>query len=96
MHKVLEDRVRRALGDGLPEAAVQEALVLVYDDLTLAVGMWITDQLSLAEIEEYERVLARDGDNGAHLWLHDRLPGLCQVIERETVALLGRLAQIHA
>jgi len=74
----LDDQFLKDIGlDGLPEAQKKPFLQHIYSELELRVGTRLSDGLSDAQLEEFEKIIDRDQDK-IQSWLADHAPTYMQ------------------
>ncbi len=84
----LDDNLLRELGLGdLPAAEKNKMLAHIYETLELRVGMKLAEQMTDAQLDEFEGFIDRNDESGALKWLETNFPDYKQVVADE----LGKL-----
>ena len=74
----LDDQFLKDIGlDGLPEEQKKPFLQHIYSELELRVGTRLSDGLSDAQLEEFEKIIDRDNEK-IEQWLADHAPNYQQ------------------
>jgi hypothetical protein len=80
----LDDNLLRELGLGdLPAAEKNKMLAHIYETLELRVGMKLAEQMSDAQLDEFEGFIDRNDEAGALKWLETNFPDYKQVVASE-------------
>ena len=80
----LDDNLLRELGLGeLPPAEKNKMLAHIYETLELRVGMRLADQMSDAQLDEFEGFIDRNDEAGALKWLETNFPHYKDVVAEE-------------
>ncbi len=80
----LDDNLLRELGLGsLPPAEKNKMLAHIYETLELRVGMKLAEQMSDAQLDEFERFIDSNDEAGALKWLETNFPNYKQVVADE-------------
>src|SRR6185312_7119198 len=90
----LDDNLLRELGLGdLPAAEKNKMLAHIYETLELRVGMRLADQMSDAQLDEFEGFIDRNDEAGALKWLETNFPNYKQVVADELEKLKDEIRQ---
>lgn len=81
--------------DGLPEPDADQLLAFARERLELAVGRRLAEQMTAAELDEFEGFIDRNDEPGALGWLTAHVPEYPQVV-REELALLSEALRASA
>jgi hypothetical protein len=88
----LDDNLLRELGLGdLPAAEKNKMLAHIYETLELRVGMKLAEQMSDAQLDEFESFIDRNDEAGALKWLETNFPDYKQVVADELDKLKGEI-----
>lgn len=80
----LDDNLLRELGLGsLPPAEKNKMLAHIYETLELRVGMKLAEQMTDAQLDEFERFIDANDEAGALKWLETNFPNYKQVVADE-------------
>src|SRR3990167_10600584 len=80
----LDDALLEELGLGsLPPAEKNKMLAHIYETLELRVGMKLAEQMSDAQLDEFENFLDRNDEAGALKWLETNFPNYKDVVSDE-------------
>jgi hypothetical protein len=80
----LDDNLLRELGLGsLPPAEKNKMLAHIYETLELRVGMKLAEQMSDAQLDEFEKFIDGNDEAGALKWLETNFPDYKQVVADE-------------
>src|SRR3982751_36756 len=80
----LDDNLLRELGLGdLPAAEKNKMLAHIYETLELRVGMKLAEQMSDAQLDEFEGFIDRNDEAGALKWLETNFPNYKDVVSEE-------------
>ncbi|HET7827425.1 MAG TPA: DUF5663 domain-containing protein [Candidatus Saccharimonadales bacterium] len=80
----LDDNLLRELGLGdLPASEKNKMLAHIYETLELRVGMKLAEQMSDAQLDEFEGFIDRNDEAGALKWLETNFPDYKQVVADE-------------
>ena len=80
----LDDNLLHELGLGdLPAAEKNKMLAHIYETLELRVGMRLADQMSDAQLDEFEGFIDRNDEAGALKWLETNFPHYKDVVAEE-------------
>src|SRR5689334_21688355 len=84
----LDDNLLQELGLGaLPADEKNKMLAHIYETLELRVGMKLADQMSDAQLDEFEGFIDRNDEPGALKWLETNFPNYKQVVADELESL---------
>src|SRR6185503_21140217 len=90
----LDDNLLRELGLGeLPAAEKNKMLAHIYETLELRVGMKLAEQMTDAQLDEFEGFIDRNDESGALNWLETNFPNYKQVVADELEKLKGEIRQ---
>lgn len=88
----LDDNLLRELGLGdLPPAEKNKMLAHIYETLELRVGMKLAEQMSDAQLDEFEGFIDRNDEAGALKWLETNFPDYKQVVADELEKLKSEI-----
>ena len=80
----LDDNLLQQLGLGsLPPAEKNKMLAHIYETLELRVGMKLAEQMTDAQLDEFERFIDSNDEAGALKWLETNFPDYKQVVANE-------------
>lgn len=80
----LDDNLLHELGLGsLPPAEKNKMLAHIYETLELRVGMKLAEQMSDAQLDEFEKYIDSNDEAGALKWLETNFPNYKQVVADE-------------
>ena len=80
----LDDNLLQQLGLGsLPPAEKNKMLAHIYETLELRVGMKLAEQMSDAQLDEFEAFIDKNDEAGALKWLETNFPDYKQVVANE-------------
>ena len=90
----LDDNLLRELGLGdLPAEEKNKMLAHIYETLELRVGMKLAEQMSDAQLDEFEGFIDRNDEPGALKWLETNFPDYKQVVADELEKLKSEIKQ---
>lgn len=90
----LDDNLLRDLGLGdLPAAEKNKMLAHIYETLELRVGMKLAEQMTDAQLDEFEGFIDRNDEAGALKWLESNFPNYKQVVADELEKLKGEIRE---
>jgi hypothetical protein len=90
----LDDNLLRELGLGdLPAAEKNKMLAHIYETLELRVGMKLAEQMTDAQLDEFEGFIDRNDEAGALKWLETNFPDYKQVVADELEKLKTEIKQ---
>lgn len=88
----LDDNLLQELGLGtLPTEDKNKMLAHIYETLELRVGMKLAEQMSDAQLDEFEGFIDRNDEAGALKWLETNFPNYKQVVADELEKLKGEI-----
>jgi hypothetical protein len=88
----LDDNLLQELGLGsLPPAEKNKMLAHIYETLELRVGMKLAEQMSDAQLDEFESFIDRNDEQGALHWLETNFPDYKKVVADELEKLKGEI-----
>jgi predicted RNA-binding Zn ribbon-like protein len=80
----LDDNLLQELGLGsLPPAEKNKMLAHIYETLELRVGMKLAEQMTDAQLDEFEAFIDKNDEAGALHWLETNFPDYKQVVADE-------------
>lgn len=80
----LDDNLLQELGLGsLPASEKNKMLAHIYETLELRVGMRLAEQMSDAQLDEFEGFIDRNDEAGALKWLETNFPNYKDVVAEE-------------
>jgi len=90
----LDDNLLRDLGLGeMPAAEKNKMLAHIYETLELRVGMKLAEQMTDAQLDEFEGFIDRNDEAGALKWLETNFPNYKQVVADELEKLKAEIKQ---
>ncbi|MBX4190729.1 hypothetical protein KW794_01440 [Candidatus Saccharibacteria bacterium] len=90
----LDDNLLRDLGLGdLPAEEKNKMLAHIYETLELRVGMKLAEQMTDAQLDEFEGFIDRNDEAGALKWLETNFPDYKQVVADELDKLKGEIRE---
>lgn len=90
----LDDTLLQELGlAGLPEEEKKKLLAHIYETLEMRVGMKLAEQMSDAQLSEFEQFIDRNDEGGALQWLETNFPNYKDVVAAEFERLKGEVRQ---
>src|SRR5579864_6844297 len=90
----LDDNLLRELGLGsLPPAEKNKMLAHIYETLELRVGMKLAEQMTDAQLDEFEAFIDRNDEAGALKWLETNFPHYKQVVADELEKLKAEIKE---
>lgn len=90
----LDDDLLRELGLGaLPPAEKNKMLAHIYETLELRVGMKLAEQMSDAQLDEFEGFIDRNDETGALKWLETNFPNYKDVVADELEKLKAEIKE---
>ncbi len=91
----LDDSLLQALGlADLPEEEKKKLLAHIYETLEMRVGMKLAEQMSDAQLSEFEQFIDRNDEGGALRWLETNFPNYKDVVSAEFEKLKGEIGQV--
>lgn len=84
--------VSLGLGD-LPVDEKNKLLAYIYETLELRVGMRLAQQMTDAQLDEFEAFIERNDESGALQWLESNFPNYKQVVSEELEKLKSEVSQ---
>ena len=88
----LDDNLLKELGLGdLPASEKNKMLAHIYETLELRVGMRLAEQMSDAQLDEFEGFIDRNDEPGALKWLETNFPDYKKVVADELEKLKGEI-----
>ena len=90
----LDDNLLRELGLGsLPPAEKNKMLAHIYETLELRVGMKLAEQMSDAQLDEFEKFIDNNDEAGALKCLETNFPNYKQVVADELEKLKSEIKE---
>lgn len=90
----LDDDLLAELGlAALPTEEKKKLLAHIYETLEMRVGMKLAEQMTDAQLTEFEQFIDRNDENGALRWLETNFPNYKDVVAAEFEILKGEIAQ---
>jgi hypothetical protein len=90
----LDDNLLRELGLGdLPSPEKNKMLAHIYETLELRVGMKLAEQMTDAQLDEFEGFIDRNDEAGALKWLETNFPHYKDVVAEELDKLKNEIKQ---
>ncbi len=91
----LDDDLLQELGlSGLPPEEKKKFLAHIYETLEMRVGMKLAEQMSDAQLAEFEQFIDRNDEAGALNWLETNFPNYKDVVAAEFDKLKAEIAQV--
>jgi predicted RNA-binding Zn ribbon-like protein len=88
----LDDNLLRELGLGdLPAAEKNKMLAHIYETLEMRVGMTLAQQMTEAQLSEFETFIDSNDEAGALKWLETNFPNYKQVVADELEKLKAEI-----
>ena len=88
----LDDNLLRELGLGdLPAAEKNKMLAHIYETLELRVGMKLAEQMTDAQLDEFEAFIDKNDEPGALHWLETNFPDYKKVVADELEKLKAEI-----
>lgn len=88
----LDDNLLQELGLGnLPTEEKNKMLTHIYETLELRVGMSLAQQMTDAQLDEFEQLANKDDQKGALTWLETNFPDYKKVVASELEALKNEI-----
>ena len=91
----LDDNFLQDIGlGGLPDDQKLPMLKDIYDTLELRVGMRLAEQMSDAQLDEFEAIIdQKDSDGPAKQWLETNFPNYKQIVAEELEKLKNEIKE---
>ena len=91
----LDDNLLQELGLGqLPPEEKKKLLAHIYETLEMRVGMKLAEQMTDAQLDEFEQFIGRNDEAGALRWLETNFPYYKDVVAQEFEKLKGEIRQV--
>jgi hypothetical protein len=91
----LDDDLLQELGlAALPAEEKKKLLAHIYETLEMRVGMKLAEQMSDAQLTEFEQFIDRNDEGGALKWLETNFPNYKDVVASEFERLKGEISQV--
>jgi len=78
----------------LPAEEKNKMLAHIYETLEMRVGMKLAEQMTDAQLDEFEGYINRSDEAGALTWLESNFPNYKQVVADELERLKGEIRQV--
>jgi len=90
----IDDSLLAELGlAALPPGERRELLKHIYETLEMRVGTRLADQMTNAQLDEFERYYNARDNEGAFHWLETNFPNYKDIVADEFMKLKGEVAQ---
>lgn len=90
----IDDSLLQEVGLGtLPDNDKNSLLKHIYETLEMRVGMRLADQMSPAQLDEFEQYFEAKDDTGAFKWLETNFPNYKDIVQEEFDKLKSEVAQ---
>ncbi|HEX3568049.1 MAG TPA: DUF5663 domain-containing protein [Candidatus Saccharimonadales bacterium] len=91
----LDNDLLTQLGLGaLPQDEKKKLLAHVYETLEMRVGVKLAEQMTDAQLDEFEQFIGRNDESGALRWLESNFPNYKDVVASEFEKLKREIAQV--
>lgn len=91
----LDDDLLQELGlAALPAEEKKKLLAHIYETLEMRVGMKLAEQMSDAQLTEFEQFIDRNDEGGALKWLESNFPNYKDVVAAEFERLKSEISQV--
>jgi len=91
----LDDDLLQELGlAALPAEEKKKLLAHIYETLEMRVGMKLAEQMSDAQLTEFEQFIDRNDEGGALKWLETNFPNYKDVVAAEFERLKAEIRQV--
>jgi len=91
----LDDDLLQELGlAALPAEEKKKLLAHIYETLEMRVGMKLAEQMSDAQLTEFEQFIDRNDEAGALRWLETNFPNYKDVVAAEFERLKAEIGQV--
>src|SRR5471030_2747535 len=88
----LDDNLLNEIGlDGLPPEDKKKMLAHIYETLEMRVGMRLAEQMTDAQLDEFEQFINRNDEAGALHWLETNFPDYKKVVADELEKLKAEI-----
>lgn len=88
----LDDNLLQELGLGALQPADKKAMLMhIYETLEMRVGMTLAQQMTEAQLTEFEVFIDTNDEPAALRWLESNFPGYKQVVADELEKLKGEI-----
>jgi predicted RNA-binding Zn ribbon-like protein len=77
----------------LPQEEKTNLLKHIYETLEMRVGMRLAEQMTNAQLDEFERFFNAQDDAGAFRWLETNFPNYKEIVAEEYAKLKQEIAQ---
>ncbi len=90
----IDDSLLQELGlASLPQPDKTSLLKHIYETLEMRVGMRLADQMTNAQLDEFERFFNAQDDAGAFRWLETNFPNYKEIVAEEYQKLKAEIGQ---
>lgn len=90
----IDDHLLEELGLGaLPADEKRDLLRHIYETLEMRVGTRLADQMTNAQLDEFERFYNAQDNEGAFRWLETNFPNYKEIVADEFAKLKGEVSQ---
>lgn len=91
----LDDDLLQELGlAALPAEEKKKLLAHIYETLEMRVGMKLAEQMTDAQLTEFEQFIDRNDEGGALKWLESNFPNYKDVVASEFERLKTEISQV--
>lgn len=91
----INDNLLQQLGLGsLPQDEKTKLLKQIYDTLEMRVGMKLAEQMTDAQLDEFEQFVNTNDEQGAFRWLETNFPNYKEVVANEFEVLKTEIAGV--
>lgn len=91
----LDDNLLQQIGLGtLPPDEKKSMLKHIYETLEMRVGVRLAEQMTDAQLDEFEKFVQAQDDNGAFHWLETNFPNYKDVVAEEFEKLKAEVSQV--
>lgn len=91
----LDDNLLQQIGlASLPPEEKKGMLKHIYETLEMRVGVRLAEQMTDAQLDEFEKFVEAQDDNGAFHWLETNFPNYKDVVAEEFEKLKTEIAQV--
>jgi hypothetical protein len=93
----LDDNLLNEIGlANLPPEEKKKMLAHIYETLEMRVGMRLAEQMSDAQLDEFEQFINRNDESGALHWLETNFPNYKDVVADEFEKLKNEVKQLSS
>ncbi|HUS26842.1 MAG TPA: DUF5663 domain-containing protein [Nevskiaceae bacterium] len=94
MIKLDDDLLKELQLDTLPPEEKKKMLSHIYETLEMRVGMKLAEQMTDAQLDEFEEFINRNDEAGALHWLETNFPHYKEVVAQEFDKLKAEIRQV--